>query len=324
MATDGVKIIDGDLAIDTYEHIMELYDSGANAEIIKKEIPFIKEDYGIDTDFYHEIFVTAYALAFWEIGELTDDILEEVRCVINLKAGVKLWTEECDEKEGRKRQKELDKLLAKISRPNLKIRNRKKYRVVKNLYFQPNDVLAFKLSDNSYCAMICTKITQQKSQTTYDLAITTYKRKEKPTIEALYDEFIVGHIMNCGSLDQELLEKQPEVDILWDYHKHNAKPMTEEQKERTYDDMFIDAFEGRQHFLFGIPYELVTHKDMTHIKDNFEVVGKLNVKESFKRDGGYGYISTFEKFEEIFSDIDYYIKVFRRVKFPVRLLNELN
>ena len=26
MATDGVKIIDGDLAYDTYEHIMELYD----------------------------------------------------------------------------------------------------------------------------------------------------------------------------------------------------------------------------------------------------------------------------------------------------------
>ena len=27
-------------------------------------------------DFYHEIFVTAYALAFWEIGELTDEILK--------------------------------------------------------------------------------------------------------------------------------------------------------------------------------------------------------------------------------------------------------
>ena len=43
MATDGVKIIDGDLAHDTYEYIMELYDNGASAEIIKKEIPFIKE-----------------------------------------------------------------------------------------------------------------------------------------------------------------------------------------------------------------------------------------------------------------------------------------
>ena len=31
-----VKLIDGDLAHDTYEHIMELYDRGASAEIIKK------------------------------------------------------------------------------------------------------------------------------------------------------------------------------------------------------------------------------------------------------------------------------------------------
>ena len=62
MATDGVKIIDGDLAHDTYEYIMELYDSGASA--------------GDETDFYHEIFVTAYALAFGEIGELTDEILK--------------------------------------------------------------------------------------------------------------------------------------------------------------------------------------------------------------------------------------------------------
>lgn len=37
MATDGIKIIDGDLAHDTYEYIMELYDNGASAEIIKKE-----------------------------------------------------------------------------------------------------------------------------------------------------------------------------------------------------------------------------------------------------------------------------------------------
>ena len=36
MATDGVKIIDGDLAYDTYEHIMELYDSGASGEIISE------------------------------------------------------------------------------------------------------------------------------------------------------------------------------------------------------------------------------------------------------------------------------------------------
>lgn len=311
MATDGVGIIDGDLAYDTYEAIMELYDSGANAEMIKKEIPFIKEDYGIESDFYHEIFVTAYALSFWEIGELTDEILNEVKRVIDLKAGVKVWTEDCDEKEGKKRQKVLDRFFAKISKPNLKIRKRKKYRVVKNLYFQPDDVLTFKLSDNNYCAVICVVITQQKSQTTYDLAFTTYKRKEKPTIEMLKDEFIFGHIMGSGFSKEEILQKQPGIDRLWEYYKQKAEPV------ETYGDEF---FAGNGYFLFGIPYKLVTHNDMTHVKNRFEVVGKLNLKEGFKNQGGYGYYSTFERFEDFFSDLDNEIRSIHNKLFPVELL----
>jgi hypothetical protein len=118
MATDGVKIIDGDLAHDTYWRIMDLYDSNADTNEIRKHIPFVRAEYGMDDDFYHEIFVTAYALAFWEIGALTEDILAEVANVIKVGAGVKVWTEEVDAKAGKARQKELDKLVKKISQPN--------------------------------------------------------------------------------------------------------------------------------------------------------------------------------------------------------------
>ena len=76
MATDGVKIIDGDLAHDTYEYIMELYPHPASPHIINKQIPLIKENNENETNVYHEIFVTAYALAFGVIGELTDEILK--------------------------------------------------------------------------------------------------------------------------------------------------------------------------------------------------------------------------------------------------------
>jgi hypothetical protein len=79
MATDGVKIIDGDLAHDTYWGIMDLYDKGADISTIKKEVPFIRSYYGVDDDFYHEIHVTAYALAMWEIGALTDGLLTQVK-----------------------------------------------------------------------------------------------------------------------------------------------------------------------------------------------------------------------------------------------------
>lgn len=297
MATDGVKIIDGDLARDTYEQIMDLYDSEATIEIIKNEAPFVKRNYGADTDFYHEIFVTAYALAFWEIGELTEEILEEVKRVIELKAGVEIWTGECDANEGKKRQKELDKLLKKISQPNLKVRKRKKYRIIKNLYFQPDDLLTFQLSDNHYYAVICAKATQQRGQCTYDLATTTYKGKNKPTVEDLKSCFISGRTIATGFDWKTILELQPNVDEIWEYV-------------------------NRDNFLFGLSYHLVTHRNIISFKDKFEVVGKLKIKESFKSDGSYGYESSFDRFESIFSDLDNHMKVFREEKFPVTLLCE--
>lgn len=298
MATDGLKIIDGDLARDTYDQIMDLYDSDANIETIRKEVPFVKDDYGPDTDFYHEIFVTSYALALWEIGEITNEILNEVKRVIDLKAGVRVWTEECDENEGKKRQKELEKLLKKISEPNPKIRRRKKYKLIKNFYFQPDDVLAFKLSDNNYYAVICAKITQQRGQCTYDLVGTTYKGKEKPTIEDLKTCFIAGRKIGSGYDAKTTLEQQPNVDEIWRYAKSD-------------------------NFFFGVCYDLVTHKDIISFKDKFEIVGKLKIKESFKKDGSYGCTSTFDRFESTFSNFENHMKVFGQQKYPVTLLCEL-
>lgn len=295
MATDGVKIIDGDLARDTYNHIMDLYDSEASIETIRNEVPLIKEDYGPDTDFYHEIFVTSYALAFWEIGELTMDILEEVRKVIELKAGVAVWTEECDEAMGRKRQRELNKLLDKISNPNLKIRKRKRYRIIKNLYFQPDDVLTFKLSDNNYYAVICAKVTQQRGQCSYDFAFTTYKGKTKPTIKGLGSCCIAGTRISSGFSPEITLSEQPDVDEIWKYT-------------------------GKTNFFFGLAYLLVTHRDIISFKDKFEVVGKLKIKESLKKDGSYGYESSFDRFESIFIDLEDHLKAFRKQLFPVPLL----
>lgn len=298
MATDGIKIIDGDLARDTYDQIMDLYDSDANIETIRKEVPFVKDDYEPDTDFYHEIFVTSYALAFWEIGEITDDIINEVKRVIDLKAGVKVWTEECDENEGKKRQRELDKLLKKISKPNQKIRKRKKYKLIKNFYFQPDDVLAFQLSDKNYYAVICAKVTQQRGQCTYDLVATTYKGKTKPAIDDLKNCFIAGRKIGSGFDPKTTLSHQPNVDEIWRFVKQD-------------------------NFIFGLPYHLVTHRDIISFKDKFEVVGKLKIKESFKRDGGYGYESSFDRFESIFSDLDNHMKVFGEQKYPVTLLCEI-
>lgn len=298
MATDGVKIIDGDAAHDTYWGIMDLYDSGVDLKTIRETIPFVQDNLGADTDFYHEIFVTAYALAFWEIGELADEIRDEVRRVIDLGEDARVWTRECDKKEGEKRQKELDKLWKKISQPNSKIRKRKIYREIKNLYFEPDDLLAFKLSDNKYRALICAKVTQHRGQCTYDFVPTTYIGAERPSVHALLNCFIPG--LKCGSgYDKETtLSYQPGVDEIWAYHGNESN------------------------FFFGVPYYLVAHKDIVSFKNRFELVGKLRIKESLKRLGSYGYESSFEDFHRIFQNLNEFMKTFKQRKYPVQLLCE--
>lgn len=298
MATDGVKIIDGDLARDTYDEIMDLYDSNVEVDDIREQMPFVKTYYGSDTDFYHEIFVTAYALAFWEIGELTDEMLAEVKRVVALKAGVKGWTEECDEKEGRKRQKELDRFIKKISQPKQNVRKRKKYRLIRNLYFEPDDVLTFQLSDKNYYAVICAEVTQYRGQCTYDLVATTFKGNTKPTIEDLIPCYIAGRKIDSGYTPQITLLHQLNVDEIWRYT-------------------------GDENSFLGVCYYLITHKDMKSLKEKFEVVGKLRIKESFKKHGSYRYESDFDRFESIFIDLDNHMKVFGEQKYPVTLLCEL-
>ena len=296
MATDGVKIIDGDLAHDTYWGIMDLYDSNVDIVTIKNEIPFVRSKYGLEEDFYHEIFVTSYALAFWEIGELSDDILQEVQSVINAGAGVKVWTVQTDAKEGKARQKELDKFFKKISRPNTKIRARKKYRKITNFHFQVDDLLVFKLKDHFYRAIICVSIDQYRGECNYMLTPTTYKSKSKPTIEDIFDYDISGITVGAGYDRKTIIEMQPGVETLWSLFPSCGK------------------------FFFGLVQEGVDHKDFIGFKDKFEKVGTLKIKDSFKESGSRSGISNFERFESIFEDYDKQQKIFGFKKFPVKLL----
>lgn len=299
MATDGVKIIDGDLAHDTYWSIMDLYDNNVEIETIKEHIPFIREDYGVDSDFFYEIYVTSYALAFWEIGELTQNILDEVNSVNRLGAGVKMWSEQVSLKEGKARQIELDNLLKKISATNTKIRKRKKYRKVTNFYIEVDDLLTFKLNDNFYRAVICNSITQYRSECSYMLTQTTYKSKIKPTVEDLYNYHIAGITIGVSyDKREEIIEMQPEVDKLWGLYSYIGE------------------------FLLGIENIGVGHQHFVNFKKKLEVIGKLKIKEGFKIGGTLCYVDNFEKFENMLHDYDDEKKILANKRFPIKILCE--
>ena len=123
MATDGVKIIDGDIARIIYHTFEESYNNGASIEELKQQYKTDKSRYCFDDETY-EICITVYALAFWEIATLSPEMLKEVEEVVGKKATVAGWAEELGEQAGKARQRELDKLLAKISKPRVRPKKR--------------------------------------------------------------------------------------------------------------------------------------------------------------------------------------------------------
>jgi hypothetical protein len=296
MATDGVKIIDGDTAYDTYWGIMDLYDSGVSIEDIKKENPFPQNDYF--DDFEYEIYATSYALAIWEIGEMTDEILQELRKIIDKGVGVETWTEEINLKAGKQRQKELEKLWTKISKPNIKIRARKKYRKITNFHFQADDLLTFQIKDGSYCAVICAYIDQYRGECSYELIPTTYRSNVKPTVEAMYDYDILGITIGSGYSREELIEHYPNIEFLW-----NLYPYLDE-------------------FSIGLVEFGVLHEDFFKFKEKFERVGTLKIKDGFKKGGAMSCHSSFEYFEDTFSNYGKEQKIFGYKKFPIFVMCE--
>jgi hypothetical protein len=297
MATDGVKIIDGDTAHDTYWGVMDLYDSGADFDTINKEFPLIQVDYFDDFD--NEIYVTSCALALWEMGQITEDKLTFVKSVIDKGACVKIWTEEYDQKEGKARQKELDKFWKKISQTNTKVRARKKFRKITNFYFQPDDLLTFQLKDGNYRAVICASIDQYRGQCNYILVPTTYNENKKPTVDDLKDKEILGRQIGSGYDQQTTKERQPGIERIWQLTGGNCN------------------------FFFGVIKLAVDHKDLINFKDKFEKVGTLKIIEGLKETGSFGYQENFERFETIFSDLENHIKIFQHKKYPVTTLCEI-
>lgn len=304
MATDGVKIIDSDTAHDTYWGIMDLYDSGATVETIQEKIPFPQPDYYDDFDY--EIYTTAYALAFWEIGLITEEIIEEVKSVIEKGACVSEFTEEYGEKEGKARQKELDKLWKKINEPNLKVRKRKKYKKVVDFIFEINDVLTFQLSDGNFYATIVLDITQYRGVCGYKFGKITFKDTNKPTIQDIQKCKIIGNKIPSG--------------FGMDMTKIFSMGFEEMQKQGGLEAMLKSEAEKTGSYQIGMDVTEIEHKDLINIANKFEKIGNIRLKEVCKQVGSMGGATTFEDLTRDFDDLDNYLKRFRAETFEMEEL----
>lgn len=182
MAIDGVKIIDSDSAYDIYNLIMEMYHYGKSIENIKSEIEKLEADYSFN-DLEIDIYITAYALAMWEISELTEEQLQKVKKIIDKGASI-LWKNIAPQAK-EKRQLELEKFLLKITEPNPKIKKRKNYKLITDFIFEPNDVLVFKLDNKNYGAAIVINVYNDRGKGYYELTEVILNTNDKPTLEII-------------------------------------------------------------------------------------------------------------------------------------------
>lgn len=190
MATDGVKIIDGDIAHDIYHGFMDMFNHGATIEALKNE--YMKDKEGCTDEEEYEICVTAYALAFWEIGEMTAEILKDVEEAIAKQAGVISWTFEAGEKKGKARQKELDNFWVKINHPREKPRKSKNYKKVTEFLLKQGNVLMFQNLDKTYSITVVTDISQTKGKCYYTFSRTLSRFEHIPKIEDIENVDFIG------------------------------------------------------------------------------------------------------------------------------------
>ena len=114
MGTWGLGIDENDAYHGVYQRFFDLYNQGGNPIDISKQLQKENSDFLEDETKNSCLF--ALALAQWETKTLSKALFNKVKKIIETGSDIELLRSEgVDEKELRKRKKELDKFLAKIS-----------------------------------------------------------------------------------------------------------------------------------------------------------------------------------------------------------------
>jgi hypothetical protein len=287
MAIDGVKIIDSDLAHDVYGEFMDLYDADVEILEIKKKIESWRKEVLDEVEF--EIFITAYGLALWEIGHLTKDMIEEIKTTINKGASVNMFRSESDEVIAVKRERVLKKFIEQIVNPKNNPRKRKKYKKITNFLLEIDSVLSFQMNDGTYRASILFNIDQYRGNCIYQTTPTAYSSSEKPTIDKILKDKVFIHKIGCGYDRETVKMMQPGIEKFWKTDKKFTMPFT-----------------------IGLPIYGIDHKVLLNFVDRFELIGKIKIKDSFKKIGSIGYERNFEDYKSRFNDvINYNVNIFK-------------
>lgn len=301
MAIDDVQILASDTAQDTYNLLMDLYDAGLEIDELQLRLEEYREHYEDPT--LYEIWISTYALGLWEIGELTEEILAELRLAIREGAGVAFWGGEGDP-VGQKRAKELAKLQRKLCKPRAKPRNRRKYPVIREFIFQEDSVLAFQNDRGETQACIVTLIEQHRGHCKYGLTPTTYQGTTMPTIEDLVD--VLGVKIGYWYPKSTATLEQPGIEAFWEdpyFCNASRSNLPPELESAT--------------FILGLVWYCFEHRDLLRYHHKFQEIGSVKIHKCFKRTGSTGEVTSFDEFQQRTKDPESVIQTFGHLKIPL-------
>ena len=186
MGTWSAAIFGNDTSCDTKDEFFERFNAGEEPEDIKNDMLPAEED----EDRYDVLFSLAHCL--WEVGELKDDLLNEVSEAIQSGKDLEVARElGADDKFLKKRIDNLNKFLDKISVPKKKPKKRVAPPVPVESKYKNGAVMVFKYEDGMWGALIAINGHFFDKETIYKYIQTTVKTMDKPTIDDVRRSYII-------------------------------------------------------------------------------------------------------------------------------------
>ena len=178
MGTWDATIFGNDTSLDIKEEFFERYNRGEDANTIKNDLT--SDLY--DDDMYDVLFALAHCL--WEVGQLDDEFLLEIKEIILNKEDLELAEElGADSKFLEKRSENLEKFLEKISVKKEKPKKRIAPPVPAESKYRNGAVMVFQYEDGMYGALIAVDGAFFDKETYYAYLQTDIKMPTKPTMK---------------------------------------------------------------------------------------------------------------------------------------------
>lgn len=177
MGAWNATIFGNDTSLDIKEEFFRRYNLGEEVEDIKNSL-LLEED---DEDRFNVIFALAHCM--WEVGQLDNKFLNEVKNIIDNEEDLKVNEElAADAKFIKQRIKNLEKFLEKISIKKEKPKKRVAPPVEVESKYRNGAVMLFNYVDGMWGVVIAVEGKFYDKETFYNYIQTDIKMKDKPTM----------------------------------------------------------------------------------------------------------------------------------------------